>query len=94
MKKQDAILLVLVVLLMFVPLAMHSAADFQGSDDQTTAMIGAVRPGYEAWFSPFFEPSDDMEPWLFGLQAGLGAGVVCYILGYFRGLAGEEAAKA
>ena len=86
MKKQDAILLVLVVLLLFVPLVMHPAADFKGADDQTTAMIGTVRPGYEAWVSPFFEPSEDMEPWLFGLQAGIGAGVVCYILGYFRGL--------
>lgn len=88
LKKQDAILVVLVVLLMLVPLIMYSAVDFKGADDQTTAMISTVRPDYEAWFKPFFEPSDEMEPWLFAIQAGGGSGAVCYILGKFRGLTG------
>jgi len=93
MRRQNMMLLALVVLLMFVPLFLHPAADFQGADDQTTAMIGAVRPGYEAWFVPFFEPSEDLQPWIFGLQAGIGSCAVCYILGYLRGLTGEIEAK-
>jgi cobalt/nickel transport protein len=94
MRQKEATLLVLVVLLMFVPLFMHSPADFQGADDQTTKMIVAVKPGYEAWFAPFFEPSEDLQPWLFAFQAGIGAGVVCYILGYLRGLTDEGATRA
>lgn len=93
MRKKDAALLVLVVLLMFVPLFMHPPADFQGADDQTTKMIGEVKPDYEVWFAPFFEPPEDLQPWIFALQAGIGAGVVCYILGYFRGLIGNGARK-
>ena len=94
MKRQNIILLSIVILLMFVPLFMNSMADFKGADDQTTEMISKVNPDYQPWFSSLFEPSEDVQPWIFGLQAGLGAGTVAYILGYLRGLSGEMGAKS
>ena len=85
--------MILVLVLMFAPIVLYSAADFKGTDDQAASLAGKVRPRYEAWIAPIFEPSKDIEPWLFGIQAGFGASIIGYILGYFRGLTGEGAAK-
>lgn len=59
---------------------------FAGTDDQASTAIAAIRPGYEPWAAPLWEPpSGEIESLLFGLQAALGAGLVFYCLGYWRG---------
>lgn len=59
---------------------------FTGSDGQAEAVVQELRPGYEPWFTPLWAPpSGEIESLLFGLQAAIGAGVVCYALGYWRG---------
>lgn len=59
---------------------------FGGTDDQAGAVIGTLKPGYEPWFAPLWEPpSGEVESLLFGLQSAAGAGALCYCLGYWRG---------
>lgn len=59
---------------------------FGGSDDQACEAIAKIDPGYHRWFKPLWEPpSGEIESLLFGLQSAVGAGVLCYALGYWRG---------
>jgi cobalt/nickel transport protein len=70
---------------------------FGGADDQASALIEKLRPGYKPWAKPLFEPpSGEIESLLFALQAALGAGVLFYYLGYAKGrsVEAEGAAKA
>lgn len=78
------------VLLAVVPLVAIRPTDgrevFTGTDDQAASAVEGMRPGYEPWFRPLWEPpSAEIESLLFGLQAALGAGLVFYCLGYWRG---------
>ena len=59
---------------------------FTGTDDGAEAIVEEVNPGYEPWFEPVVgELPGEIESGLFALQAGLGAGVVGYALGTYRG---------
>jgi cobalt/nickel transport protein len=59
---------------------------FGGSDDQACEAIGKIDPSYKPWFKPLWEPpSGEIESLLFGLQSAVGAGALCYALGYWRG---------
>lgn len=59
---------------------------FTGSDGQATELVETLRPGYEPWSTPLWEPpSGEIESLLFGLQAAIGAGALFYALGYWRG---------
>lgn len=45
-----------------------------------------VAPDYEPWFQPLLEPpGGETESLLFALQAALGAGVIGYAIGLYRG---------
>lgn len=92
MKRRNVNILLLlgVVLLSVVPLITvktdGAAEIFGGSDDQAEGAITQIRPDYEPWFAPLWEPpSGEIESLLFGLQAALGAGLVFYCVGYWRG---------
>jgi cobalt/nickel transport protein len=56
------------------------------------ALVQKLRPGYEPWTTPVWEPpSSEIASLLFALQAALGAG----FLGYYFGVRHAEAkAKA
>ncbi len=59
---------------------------FTGTDTQASDVVATLRPGYEPWVSPLWEPPGaEIEGLLFGLQAAIGSGVLCYALGYWRG---------
>ncbi|MDZ7956557.1 MAG: energy-coupling factor ABC transporter substrate-binding protein [Aulosira sp. DedQUE10] len=85
-------LLVLAVIgLAVVPLIFVRGAEFSGSDDQAEKAISQVKPGYEPWFKPLFEPpSSEIESLLFASQAALGAGVVGYAIGLYRGRSQQQ----
>jgi cobalt/nickel transport protein len=91
MKRQNLLLLVAVILLTVLPLVLIKPATseealFTGSDGQAEAAITQIRPDYQPWFAPLWEPpSGEIESLLFGLQAALGAGVIGYCLGLYRG---------
>ncbi|PPQ33734.1 energy-coupling factor ABC transporter substrate-binding protein [Rhodopila globiformis] len=89
MRTQNILLALGAVALATLPLALITPGgdhSFGGSDDQATAMIQKLDPGYHRWFKPLWQPpSSEVESLLFGVQAAIGAGAVGYVLGYVRG---------
>ena len=88
MMKRNLWLLLGVILLAVGPLIFHSeTAKFGGSDDQASAMIAHIQPGYRRWAEPLWAPpSAEIESLIFALQAALGAGLLGYYFGRKRGL--------
>lgn len=98
MLKQNLILIAAVAGLAVAPLFIHrdGKAEFSGSDGQAEALITEIRPDYQPWFSPLWEPpSGEIESLLFSLQAALGAGLVGFYFGRrsARGTGPEKADK-
>ncbi|MGC4066461.1 MAG: energy-coupling factor ABC transporter substrate-binding protein [Polyangiaceae bacterium] len=59
---------------------------FAGSDGQATKEVERLAPHYRPWASPLWSPpSKEVECLLFCLQSAIGAGLLCYCLGYYRG---------
>ena len=94
MKYENIILAILVIVIIVAPLAMYSGLGedqgyFGGSDDQGSD--GVAETGYEPWFSSFWEPpSGEIESLLFAVQAAIGAIIIGYFFGYWRGQGKEE----
>ena len=80
--RKNVILIILVVLLSAVPLWMCRGAEFGGADGAAGDLIMQTNPDYVPWFEPIMEPaSGEIESLLFALQAAIGSGVVCFVLG-------------
>ncbi|SDN27262.1 cobalt/nickel transport protein [Streptomyces sp. cf386] len=98
--KINVLLLLVVAALAVLPLALglgdHKEEPFTGSDGEAETAITEIKPDYEPWFSPLYEPpSGEIESALFSLQAALGAGVLAYYFGLHRGRRqGEQRALA
>ncbi|MER5477290.1 energy-coupling factor ABC transporter substrate-binding protein [Streptomyces sp. NPDC002734] len=70
----------------------HKPEPFTGADAEAEVAIQEIDPDYRPWFSPVYEPpSGEIESGLFALQAAVGAGVVSYCLGLWRGRRQGEA---
>lgn len=83
--KQNWLLVIAVVLLAIIPLAFVRG-EYAGADAQAEGAIEELNPSYEPWFNNFFEPpSGEVESLLFASQAALGAGVIGYVIGLYRG---------
>jgi cobalt/nickel transport protein len=84
--QKNIFLLLIVFLLAAAPFFLHRSAEFAGADDQAEDTITQIRPDYEPWFKPVWEPpSGEVESFLFAAQAAIGSGIVCYFLGYSKG---------
>ncbi|MGW7140855.1 energy-coupling factor ABC transporter substrate-binding protein [Streptomyces xanthophaeus] len=88
--KINTLLLLLVAALAVLPLALGlgdgKEEPFAGADAQAEAAITELKPDYEPWFSPLYEPpSGEIESALFALQAAIGAGVLAYYFGVRKG---------
>ncbi|MFE2875347.1 energy-coupling factor ABC transporter substrate-binding protein [Streptomyces roseus] len=101
--KINGLLLLLVAALAVLPIALGMGEGkeepFTGADAQAETAITELKPDYEPWFSPLYEPpSGEVESALFALQAALGAGVLAYYFGVRKGrrqgAAAAEAAEA
>ncbi len=69
-----------------------SAEEWVGADEKAEETIKQISPDYKPWFSPVWEPpSGEIETFLFSLQAAVGALVIGYILGYYRGRNAQNA---
>jgi cobalt/nickel transport protein len=80
----NAVLVLAVVALFAVPLLVDGGISEYGSTDAAvTEELEA--DGYTPWFRSVFRPAGEVESGLFALQAALGAGVLGYVLGRFRG---------
>ena len=95
MKTSTLIILAVVCIVIFIaPLVMYSGLGedegyFGGSDDAASEQIEASN--YEPWFSSIWEPpSGEIESLLFALQAAIGAIIIGYFFGYWRGQGKEE----
>lgn len=83
-KRLTALVLLAVILLAALPLLL-AHGDFGGTDGVATTTITDIAPGYIPWFQPLLKPPPETESMLFALQASLGAGVIGYIIGLFKG---------
>lgn len=92
-------LFVLVVLIAMFPLFFNYGDDdaeepFAGTDATATETIQEIDPDYEPWFEPLVgELPGEVESGLFALQAVIGAGVLFYVIGYYRGKAAARTDK-
>jgi cobalt/nickel transport protein len=88
------LLLLGVILLSVTPLIFLKGAEFTGADGQAAEVIGKVKPGYQPWFKPVFEPpSKEIESLLFSSQAALGAGIIGYAIGLYKGRSQQQRKK-
>ncbi len=90
-KFQNWLLAIAVMLLAVLPL-IFVRGEYRGSDGQGEKAITELHPDYEPWFQPFFEPaSGEIESLLFASQAALGAGVIGYVIGLYKGRTHQQA---
>lgn len=83
--KKNLILIIIILIIGIVPLLMVKS-EFGGSDDKGEDIIKEINPDYEPWANNLIElPGPETESLLFALQAAIGAGVIGYVLGYFKG---------
>lgn len=88
------VLVVASVVLAIAPLFLVREAEFGGADGEAEAAIQEINPTYQPWFNPLVEPaSGEIESLLFALQAGLGAGVIGYVTGLYRGSRERQASQ-
>lgn len=84
--KRNFVYMIMIVILGTVPLLLIKNSEFGGADGKAEEIITALDPNYTPWAeSPIAPPGGETESLLFALQAAMGAGVVFYILGYYKG---------
>jgi len=84
------ILVVAIILVfagMFLYVSGNTDAEFGGADGEAAGVIEELTGGtYEPIADPLWEPpSGEIESLLFGLQIALGALIIGYFFGYYRG---------
>ncbi len=95
MNRTTLIILAIICAIIFIaPLAIyngHGEDDgyFGGSDDAAGEAV--EESGFEPWFASIWEPpSGEIESLLFALQAAIGAIIIGYFFGLWRGQASKE----
>ncbi|MEH1967237.1 energy-coupling factor ABC transporter substrate-binding protein [Nostoc sp.] len=85
------LLVVAVIALAVAPLIFVRGGEFAGSDDKAKKAISEIQPEYKPWFKSLFEPaSGEIASLLFASQAALGAGVVGYAIGLYKGRSQQQ----
>jgi cobalt/nickel transport protein len=75
-----------VAILAVAPLIIAKNAPFLGADDRAAKAVTEVNPNYQPWAQPILQvPSCEVQTFLFAAQAGLGAGVLGYLIGLSKG---------
>lgn len=83
--QQNWLLVIAVVALAIMPL-VFVRGEYGGADGEAQKAITQIQPGYKPWFNHLFEPaSGEVASLLFATQAALGAGVVGYAIGLYKG---------
>ncbi|MGZ7068632.1 MAG: energy-coupling factor ABC transporter substrate-binding protein [Methanobacterium sp.] len=89
--KRVIILLSLVAVIIIFPLALYNGKGedqgyFTGTDGQGPAYLESQ--GYQPWFHPLWEPpSSEIQVLLFSVQAAIGALIIGYFIGFYKGIA-------
>jgi cobalt/nickel transport protein len=85
-KLQNWLLIGGVLSLTLLPLLIVKEGKFGGADDQGKEAITVIKPDYKPWFESLMKPaSSEIAGLLFAAQAALGAGVVGYAIGWYKG---------
>lgn len=80
------LLLLLVVVITILPFTFIKDSEFGGADGAADEVVSSIAPDYEPWAEPLWAPpGGETESLLFALQAALGAGVIGYAIGFWRG---------
>jgi cobalt/nickel transport protein len=83
--KQNWMLVIAVIVLTVIPL-VFVRGEYGGSDGEAQKAITEIQPDYQPWFNHLFEPaSGEISSLLFSTQAALGAGVIGYAIGLYKG---------
>lgn len=82
------IVVLLFVAQFFYGMVNNPDAEYAGADGEAENIIKEINPDYEPWSPriPTFEPpSGEIESLLFALQAAIGAIIIGYFIGYYKG---------
>ncbi len=83
---QNIVLLLIVAVMVIAPLLFIKDSEFGGADGAAGDVILQLDENYVPWAEPIISPpGGETEGLLFALQAALGAGVICFGLGYLKG---------
>ncbi|MGB3368511.1 MAG: energy-coupling factor ABC transporter substrate-binding protein [Acidaminobacteraceae bacterium] len=86
MSKKNIILSLILLAIVIIPLVLVPDADFNGADGNASSHIALVAPGYEPWFTSFWEPpSGEIESLIFAVQASIGTAFIAFVIGYIVG---------
>ena len=79
--------IVLIFVAQFIYISSTTHSEYGGADDKPADVIKQITGGtYKPITKPIWEPpSAEIESLLFALPAAIGAGVIGYVLGYYRG---------
>lgn len=87
-------LIIALIIIVVAPFVIYSGQGedegyFGGADGAASEAI--EDSGYEPWFSSVWEPpSGEIESLLFAVQAAIGALIIGYFFGYWRGLSKKD----
>ncbi len=81
------VVLILIFTGLFLYVSGNTDAEFGGADGEAEGVIEELTGGtYEPIADPLWEPpSGEIESLLFGLQIALGALIIGYFFGYYKG---------
>jgi cobalt/nickel transport protein len=84
-QRSNGLIILAVIALAILPL-IFVKGEYGGADGEAEAAIGEIQPNYQPWFQPVLElPSGEVESLLFVSQAAMGAGVIGYVIGLYKG---------
>lgn len=79
-------LLILGILALVVFPLMVVPGEYGGADGEAAGAIQEIQPDYQPWFRSVIElPSGEIESLLFSSQAAIGAGIIGYVIGLYKG---------
>lgn len=85
-KTMNLILVAAAVMIAVMPLLIIKGSDFSGADGKAEDLIKETSPGYKPWIESFWTPpGGETASLLFAVQAAVGSGVVCLVIGYYKG---------
>lgn len=84
--KQNIILILMILALIILPFTVCNTKNFKGTDDKASSEIKDIDKNYKPWFKGFeILKSEELKSTFFAIQAAIGAGILCYYIGFSRG---------
>lgn len=84
-QRSNGLIIVAVIVLAILPL-IFVKGEYGGADGEAEKAITEIQPNYQPWFNPVLElPSGEVESLLFVSQAAIGAGIIGYVIGLYKG---------